>query len=571
MGTLLEIALSNAVVAGVLALVAAGLAALFRRPALTHRLWLLVLLKLVTPPLIPVHLPRPAAPDLLAHLVDRPAAPADTRLDAAPVPETPERPGPEVAAPAAEPDAAGPEDAAPTPGASAPPVAESAWISAPWPAYLVPLWPLLSLVWLAWNGLHMLRFRRLLRHTVPAADLQEEADALARRLGLRRSPPVRLVPGAVSPMVWGVGPAQRLLFPARLLDRLDREQRASLLLHELAHVRRGDPWVRVLELVVLPLYWWHPVAWWARRELREAEEQCCDAWVVWALAGAGRTYALALLQAVALCANVRSALPLAASGIGQVPHLRRRLTMIMQAKTPRCLSRVGAVAVLGLGLLLLPLLRVAGQPPQPAPDPASHKEATERLVQEIEKAVRALQDQQRAEQQRRAADAEQRRVIELEQPPATEHAVRTLRLRVVAVDTTEALKRAQDEVAVLKKELDAKQRELHEVEQRYAAAVESLARLKDKAKAAEAAVPVPQAGAVLVSPKGDRLGELEQKLERVLEEVKELRQELRRDRVPTPPRRPAPPAPGDAALPPAAPVPPIPVVPAPRSEPPAER
>ncbi len=70
MGALVEIVLSNAVVAALLALAAAALSALCRRPALAHRLWLLVLLKLVTPPLFPVHLP-PAAHGVLAALRTR--------------------------------------------------------------------------------------------------------------------------------------------------------------------------------------------------------------------------------------------------------------------------------------------------------------------------------------------------------------------------------------------------------------------------------------------------------------------------------------------------------------------
>jgi bla regulator protein blaR1 len=78
--------------------------------------------------------------------------------------------------------------------------------------------------------------------------------------------------------------------PRRLWDRLDPDQRQTLLLHELAHLRRRDHWVRCLELGVTILYRWHPSAWWARVTLREAEEQCCDAWVVWAMPGAVRTY-----------------------------------------------------------------------------------------------------------------------------------------------------------------------------------------------------------------------------------------------------------------------------------------
>src|SRR5262245_51241671 len=57
---LLEIGLSNLVVASALALIAAMIGRCCRRPALTHALWLLVLLKLITPPLIRVPLSLPA-------------------------------------------------------------------------------------------------------------------------------------------------------------------------------------------------------------------------------------------------------------------------------------------------------------------------------------------------------------------------------------------------------------------------------------------------------------------------------------------------------------------------------
>ena len=52
MGTLLELGLDNAFVALILAPVAAVLGRLGRRPALAHTLWLLVLLRLVAPPLL---------------------------------------------------------------------------------------------------------------------------------------------------------------------------------------------------------------------------------------------------------------------------------------------------------------------------------------------------------------------------------------------------------------------------------------------------------------------------------------------------------------------------------------
>src|SRR5262249_32942770 len=198
---------------------------------------------------------------------------------------------------------------------------------------------------------------------------QQEAEALAARLGLARCPRVCLVPGAVSPMLWALGGAARLLLPAELLPRLGAEQRATLLTHELAHLKRRDHWVRVLELVVLGLYWWFPLVWWARRELREAEEECCDAWVVWALPDSPRAYATALVETLEFLSGARPALPPAARRIGPLPLLRRRLTMIMRGTAPRSLTGAGFLALCGLGVVLLPLVPTWAQSPPRAEPP----------------------------------------------------------------------------------------------------------------------------------------------------------------------------------------------------------
>src|SRR5207248_11586149 len=53
------------------------------------------------------------------------------------------------------------------------------------------------------------------------------------------------------------------------------------------------------------------------------EEQCCDACVVWAQGGEGKPYAEALLQAVTFLSGARAPMPVAASGVGPVTHLRK--------------------------------------------------------------------------------------------------------------------------------------------------------------------------------------------------------------------------------------------------------
>ena len=381
MQALLEIGLSNAVMAAGLALLAAGAGRLLRRPALTHKLWLLVLLKLITPPLL-------VLPFIIPETIRLPGG-DDSRSEGLPVASVPTVPGadaellaapptelaaccsgglaPAVATPADEPLA--PPRAAehdlPAMEPTADPPAEA---GGSWPRALIAVWLAGTGLWLGLTALRVARFRRALRCARPApAEMQAQADELAAALGLARRPQVWLVPGTVSPLLWGLGRATRLILPVELLGRLDAEQWATLLAHELAHVRRGDPWVRLVELIVTGLFWWHPVVWWARSELRAAEEECCDAWVVWALPAAARAYALALLEAVEFLSEARPALPPAASGDGHVRQLRRRLTMIMRSTTPRALSWVGFLGVFGRAVVLLPMLPTWAQEEPPAP------------------------------------------------------------------------------------------------------------------------------------------------------------------------------------------------------------
>jgi beta-lactamase regulating signal transducer with metallopeptidase domain len=320
--------------------------------------------------------------------------------------------------------------------------------------FLISLWLAGSLLVFAWTIWHTYRFHRLLRFARPApSEAQNQVQELARRLGLKRCPVLHLLPGAVLPMIWTIGSGPRLLFPARLLERLDRDQRAALFVHELAHLARRDHWVRILELIVLGLYWWHPIVWWARRELHEAEEQCCDAWVVWALSGQSRAYALALLHTVDFFSHARPTLPLAASGIGQVPHLRRRLTMIMQEKTPRSLTWAGCVAVLALGLLL-PLTPVLGQPaPEKPKDGSGSKDERDQQIEALKKAVKFLEEQKKAEKRNQ---------------------------EVKKAEHSDEVWNAQREFAALEKQVEGKRKELKDLEAKLAVAKQRLIKLTSK-------------------------------------------------------------------------------------------
>ncbi len=213
-----------------------------------------------------------------------------------------------------------------------------------------------SALWFTVAALRMLRFARLLRRAEPAhAALQAEVQALSQRMGLARAPAVRVARRRVPPLVWGMSGRPTILLPAELLESLSDEQRATLLAHELAHVARRDEWLRWFELIAIGLYWWHPVAWWARHNAEAAQEQCCDQRVVALLPQAARAYAETLLATIEFLAEPGRSVPLGASGFSQVGHMHRRLTMILKRNTTRRMTWPAAVALSAIGLLVLPL------------------------------------------------------------------------------------------------------------------------------------------------------------------------------------------------------------------------
>jgi len=353
---------------------------------LSHALWLLVILKLLTPPLWGVQIDRRWARAI------EPVTTEPSRVSAAPSLGTPSEPVAQVS-PRIEFSEGVSGDAEvqlgyteerstlPAPAVEAPAAIRSqdmtaalwAWL----PAAATLVWSIGSMICAGLIVVRVVRFHRLLRFaTLASPALQGRAAALARRMGMSRAPRVWFVPGAVSPMLWPLGRGPRMLIPSELWSRLGEGQRLSLLAHELAHLRRRDHWVRLPEVLASVLYWWCPLTWYARRRLREAEEQCCDAWVVWAFPDAARDYASALLETVDfVTAGGRLPLPVLASGMGQFHQLKRRLVMIKHARVSRNLSGPGWLAVGVLALGILPLAPTLAQVSVSAAGPAESKNA----------------------------------------------------------------------------------------------------------------------------------------------------------------------------------------------------
>jgi beta-lactamase regulating signal transducer with metallopeptidase domain len=380
--------LANAAVATLLAVVVWAMDRLVRRPALAHAMWTLVLLKLLAPPLL-------VAPIAISWAHDF--------ADQAPF---------AAAAADSSPAAAFPDHR--LRAAVLTFARQHGW------TILAAAWGAGSLAWLVLLGCRVRRFARLLRWATPApGGLQRTAAVIARRLEMASPPGVWLLPGAVTPLVWCLGGPPRLILPSDLLERLTPAQQATLIAHELAHVRRRDHWVRWLELAVMFVYWWHPVAWWARSRLRLAEEQCCDAWVVWSLPSSARAYAGALLETVDFLAGAPAAAVPAASALGDVEDLRVRLAEIMKPTFPRALPHGGWWGVVAAGALILPLAPgLADNQRRDPPATASSDPAPLLLASAERHQGPQVIDEQRESMSPRLGSLENRGANSVDAPPA---------------------------------------------------------------------------------------------------------------------------------------------------------
>lgn len=143
---------------------------------------------------------------------------------------------------------------------------------------------------------------------------------LAEHIGLRQ--PVRLCRSALVEVPTVIGWLKPVvLVPAGALAGLSPAQLEAVLAHELAHIRRHDYLVNLLQRVVETLLFYHPAVWWISRHISQERELCCDDLAV-SVCGDRIGYA----RALATLEELRSPSPnlaLAADGGSLLARIRR--------------------------------------------------------------------------------------------------------------------------------------------------------------------------------------------------------------------------------------------------------
>lgn len=251
----------------------------------------------------------------------------------------------------------------------------------------------LGLVVLFWSiGAGLLALRMLLglawvrQHSRPGryrADpaWQARLDALAHRMGIARRVTLGLVDGVagtfVSPVTAGWW-RPVVLVPAALVSGMPPQLLEALLAHELAHVRRCDYLVNLVQSAIEILLFYHPAVWWLSNRIREEREQIADD-VAASTLGEPRRLALALSELDLFQFTPQFSPPLAPAAHGG--NLMSRIKRLVRPET-EALNWKLAVPILGLALSAAlyswadPAHAAGPQaaPPQAEPAPTIHKD-----------------------------------------------------------------------------------------------------------------------------------------------------------------------------------------------------
>jgi GWxTD domain-containing protein len=221
--------------------------------------------------------------------------------------------------------------------------------------YVVPVWLAGVLLLHARTLAGWAATRRLRRSGVCPAPAHWQRRLAHLASGVRLSKPVALLESCRVdvPLVAGyLRPV--ILVPLDLLSGLPAGHVEAILLHELAHIRRRDYLVNLLQAVVENLLFYHPAVWWVSGVVRAEREHCCDD-----LAVAAQGNAFEYASALTALENRRDAAEPALAATGG--NLMRRIRRLLNRPEPRHTAFTPAAAA-GLVILTAAAALTAWQP-----------------------------------------------------------------------------------------------------------------------------------------------------------------------------------------------------------------
>jgi len=234
----------------------------------------------------------------------------------------------------------------------------------PWGAVLFVVWLAGALVVGAGIALGVARTWYLAGHARPVKSgrLWDVAERMAARLGITRHVAVLQHRGSCMPMTWGLE-RPCILLPSEADDWPD-DLLHTVMLHELAHVKRFDYLTQLIARLACALHWFNPLVWLAARRLRIERELACDDEVLRAGSRAS-DYAVHLLE---MALSLRARPFLASVAMARASQLSERLRAVLDAGRSRGALTSSFVISATLCAALVALTVAAAAPGQSAAD-----------------------------------------------------------------------------------------------------------------------------------------------------------------------------------------------------------
>lgn len=252
---------------------------------------------------------------------------------------------------------------------SSPFVAASAWHDDVMPGLVMAWFAGAIVFWIRLTGGSIVAARMRSVSVRPApVEWQQILDNLRTRI--RVSCPVRLLVSAFVQVPTVVGWLRPVvLVPVGALTGLPPEHIEALLTHELAHIRRHDYFVNILQSIAEALLFYHPAVWWISNHIRDERELCCDDVAV-AITGDVFTYATALADLEAYRPAHFS--PALAASAGSLPE---RIGRLLGQSAPATRPLPGPGALVAAVLIVMTAYGLLGQsqPARPSFEAASIK------------------------------------------------------------------------------------------------------------------------------------------------------------------------------------------------------
>lgn len=125
------------------------------------------------------------------------------------------------------------------------------------------------------SGFFHLHYLQRHKVTLPSPEWETRFDRLCQQMRVSRKVGLYISEIVDEPVTFQFFKPV-ILLPVSLFTGLTTTQIEVLILHELAHIRRRDFAVNLLQTLIEILFFYHPALWWISRKIREEREHCCD-------------------------------------------------------------------------------------------------------------------------------------------------------------------------------------------------------------------------------------------------------------------------------------------------------